>query len=509
MTTEAPDHGQLATAALQLAVESGDVQAVFKDPTALYGIANPGVWAGEIEGLLQRLPHAIRQALRRAAKAISKTAVREKREKPPQAPQPILVQHGQTWWVLDGARYLAVDRSLASIEVARLHKIDTLVVTEAGSRWMTATELYGTHGVTARRVRWTYDSAGPAWDADERVLDIPGAQVRRGKAIRSDLADGWLTSFVAEPQRPRFFDWLATATCLDRPTASPQFRGPDSAGKALLVAALATLLGGRTDYVHATSDFNAGLIFAPLVVLDEGVAESNPDAFRRITGNREHQVTAKNRMPEELHGCPRVVVTSNEPDPLRLGREELSSQSEHALGRRILVFDVQQDAVEYLAFIGGWKATAGWADPDGELVCHLRWLGENRKVDVGNRFLVQGDAAEWVSSSHLRAGVAGDIVQAFLAYDDLVQEGRTGSLKDPHPFVFYDGKKDVVGINIGGLHANWAALVDHKTPTNQRLSKALQRLSGQEVPVRPDVRPGTRGPRVYLVSEAKLRGGSE
>lgn len=497
---------------LKAGIDSGDVDALKKDREVALGVVRPLAHAGEVEILLGRLPHAERAALKRIGRQLV-MAERTARKAPRVAAMPLIVQHGQTWWVLDGDRYLAVEARLVATEVARLtaaagSPVDTLVTTESGARRMTPVEIYDAHGVTARRLRWTYDASGPAWDEVERVLDVPGARVRRGGAARSELVEGWLDQFVAESQQRTFLDWLATATRLDRPTSSPQLRGPDSAGKAMLVSALATLLGGRTDYAHATDDFNAGLIFGPLVILDEGVAESRPDAFRRLTGNREHQVCAKNRMPEELVGCPRVVVTSNEPDPLRLGREELSSQSEHALGRRILVFDVQPAAAEYLAFIGGWDTTHGWAEPDGELVCHLRWLAETREVTPGRRFLVEGDAAEWVASSHLRVGVAGDLVQAYLAYEDLIADARTAVLAEPSPFHFYTKHPDMVGINVGGLQANWQRLVgDAKTPTNQRLGAALRRLSGQEEPVRPDLDSRERGPRVYLVNQSKLRGG--
>jgi hypothetical protein len=500
------DYGALAVDRLTVAVETGDPAGVYADAGALYGIARPGVWAGQIEALLGELPHKHRVAIRRAAKATA-GAVIEERTRPPvrEVPAlPLLVVHGAVWRVLDEDRYLVVQRELSVVELGRLHEIETTVpVGENGVRELKPGEAYKVHGVTAREIRWTYDAAGPSWDPTERILEIPGARVRQGRAERSEVVEGWLYSLVPEGQIETLLDWLATSVILDRPTASPQFRGPDSAGKALLVAALTTLLGGRTDYTHATGDFNAGLIFGPLVVLDEGVAESKPDAFRRLTGNREHPVTAKNRMPEELRGCPRVIVTSNEPDPLRLGREELSSQSEHALGRRILIFDVQTAAVDYLADIGGWSATAAWAEPDGELVCHLRWLAETRgpKVRTGDRFLVEGDAGAWVASSHLRRGTGADVLAAYQAYQD-DPEVRAQCKGDP--FV-HDRESGRVGVSPGALLRCWREILgpQEKVPSSQVLGRALKRLSGQEKPTRGGPE-GDRGPRRYWVDPGRL-----
>lgn len=503
--TATPEGPPAWIAVLKEAVETGSTKALYENDDVLVGVVHPGAHGGEVEALLAQLPHAVKSSLRRAGKAIL-SARKTARKAPQIQPLPLIVQHGPTWWLLDGDRYLSVISSLAAIEVGRLNPgVDTLVVTENGSRYMTSVEVYGLHGVTARRIVWTYDASGPVWDPESRVLRIPGARVSAGPATYSPRAERWLSLLVPEPQLPKLLDWLATAAMLDRPTSAPQLRGPDSVGKGLLAAALTTWLGGRTDYRHATSEFNAGLIHGPLVVLDEGVAESVPDVFRSLTGSREHQVCEKGRMPEELVGCPRVLTLSNEADPHKLGREELSSHSEHALGRRILVFDVQHGAADYLAELGGFDATSDWTQAHGELVCHLRWLAENRDVEHGRRFLVEGDAAAWVSSAHLRAGVAGDIVQAYQAYKDLEEEGRTSTVNQPHPFHYAPGTSGIVGINVGGLKANWQLLVgDAKVPSHQRLSAALRRLSGQEVPIRPRGSGEDRGPRVYLVSTSKL-----
>lgn len=498
--------GEVAVAALQRAIETEDYEALYAQPDVLRGIVRPGAQAGEVERLLQQLPHKHRTALKRAGKAIVASD-----KSPTAGPQlarpeglPLLVENGKTWWVFDGSSYLQVSKDLAAVEVMRLHPhIKTTVpVGESGQRYLTPVELYAALGETAKKVRWTYNAEGARWDALTRVLDIPGARVCAGPARHSERVARWLKLLVDKPEL--MLDWLATCPQLDRPTSAAQLKGPDSIGKAMLAAALTTWLGGRVNYRHATGDYSAGLIHGPLVLLDEGTADSRPDEFRSLTGNHEHEVMAKFRMPETLLGCPRVLITSNENDSLQLGREELSVYSENALGRRILVFEGQEAAAIYLAELGGWDATGDWAKADGELVCHLRWLAENREVKPGKRFLVEGDASSWVASAHLRAGLASEVVQAYVAYEDLVEEGRTGSMSEPQPFHFDPDQPELVGISVGGLQGNWKKLVgDARAPSHQALSKVLRRLSGQEQPKRIGTK-NDRGPRVYLVEQSKL-----
>ena len=489
---------------LRAGVASGNLAPVFGDQEVLANITRPGNAAGDVASLLLELPHQVKNELRRAGKELVK-AERAQRKERVSRDLPLIVQHGRTWWCLDSDRYFSVEDRLAAVELNRIHKLDTTVVGENSSRWMNPVEVYDQYGVTAVDVRWTYGSEGPAWDARERLLDVPGARVREGVAEYSPEVDAWLQCFVKQSQTSRMLDWLATAHLLDRPTSSPQFRGPSSAGKAMLVAGLATWLGGSCEYAAATGDFNACLISGPVVVLDEGVAESKPDAFRQITGKREHNVCAKFRNPEMLRGCPRVIITSNESDPLRLGKEELSLDSENALGKRILVFDVQEAAVEYLERLGGWSATSEWAGSEGALVRHLRWLAETREVAHGSRFLVQGDSEEWIATAHLREGVAKNLIQAFEAYRDLIEDGRTGEISGGQPFYFNYGE-GLVGINVRGLQDHWKMLVgDTRVPTTNKLSDILKRLSGQDKPVRPKT-DGERLPRVYLVPISSISG---
>jgi hypothetical protein len=499
---EQVEHGALAVRALKAAVEAQDYAPLFGDATALYGIARPGIWAGEVEGLLRRVPHTDRLALRRAAKAIAASVVEKGRDRPlREVPVlPLIVVHGKTWRVLGDGEYRVIERELVVVELGRSQDVQTRIpVGETGHRGLKPAEAYEEHGVTAQRVRWTYGAGSLAWDPVTDTLDLPGARVREGEAEYSERCDRWLRLLGGEV----LLDWVATAPLLDRPTSAVQLRGPPGVGKGLFTAAMACWLGGRVDYQDATGDANAGLAHAPLVVLDEGVADSRPDELRKLTGGRDLRIRMLYRMPEELVGCPRVLITSNEHDPLRLGREDLSSDSQHALGQRILVLEADRRAADLLASWGGWQGTDGWAAPEGELVRHLRWLAASREVQPGNRFLVQGDSQAWVSSSHLRRGVGADVLAAYRSYqDDVELRTRCEAPNEPDPFHCIDGQ---VGISPGALQRCWRLLIGphEKVPASQVLARALKNLSGQKTPTRSG-REGARGPRRYWVAIEQL-----
>jgi len=498
------DHGAVAVKLLRAAVASGDVQPVYQSPDALYGIERSGVWAGEIEGLLGQLSHKDRTGLRRAARKVARSVIDDSTRPPLREvpPLPLLVVHGPSWRVAAGDRYLTVQRELVVVELGRLHGVATTIpVGESGSRALKPQEAYEAHGVTADRVRWTYGAAGAAWDSQTRTLDLPGARVRDGEAIRSARVERWLELLGAGAI---LLDWLATAPLLDRPTSALQIRGPAGIGKGLIAAGLANWLGGRTTYAEATGPYDAELIHGPLVVLDEGVAESRPDAFRRLTGNFEHRVSAKYRMAEDLRGCPRILITSNEHDPLRLGREELSAESEHALGQRIIVVEGSIAAGRYLASLGGWQETGTWCEPDGELVRHFRWLAETRDVSPGRRYLVEGDAGAWVAAAHLRRGVGADVLAAYQAHQE---DAAIRDRCDGDPFV-HDG--DLVGISPGSLLRSWRLLLgpQERIPSSQALARVLKRLAGQDKPSRGGPE-GDRGPRRYWVASERLTEGDD
>ena len=487
------DHGERAVATLQQAIVAGDGALVLADATALYGIQRPGVWAGEVEARLLQLPRAEAQAIRRAARRVAGTRPVPGPAHPERPPLPALVVVGQTWWVRQVRGYVPILRELGPVELERAGYDCSGQTAEGAERRLSPVEVYDRHGVTGGEVRWVYDLAEPQWDPDERVLSVSAARVTHGRTAHSAAVALWLEQLTDQPET--LLDWLATAHLLQRPTCAVQISGADSIGKSLLVEALAVWLGGVTPYDVAVSRFSAALVRGPLIWLDEGAVEPHPDAFRRLTGNRRHPIEEKYRSGEYLIGCPRVLVVSNERDPLQLGHLDLAPESEQAIGRRILQLRGMPAAAR------SQEQTAGWAERDGDLVAHLRWLAATREVTPGARFLVEGDGAAWVATAHMRSGIGADVLHAYRTWST---EEELQTLLDRLGIEPFAHAPDLVGVSPSHLARAWKTLVgeSERVPSLRRLGEALRRLAGQG----PDRRGRAelRGPRRYWVPAERL-----
>lgn len=215
-----------------------------------------------------------------------------------------------------------------------------------------------------------------------------------------DVSD-WL-ALIGGSEGERLLDWLATCTDLSKPTCALYVRGPKSVGKGMLAAALSRLWGkSKTTYADVVfTGFTSALRSCPIVHVDEQLPKDpkgmGSAAFRSLVGESSHPFSEKGRPTATLHGCPRVLITTNSHDALRLADEDLTREDQEAIAERVLYVLADPGAADLLTRGG----TADWVDDGdapGRICRHIAWLIENWKVKhPGNRFLVQGHGSEWV-----------------------------------------------------------------------------------------------------------------
>jgi hypothetical protein len=273
----------------------------------------------------------------------------------------------------------------------------------------------------------------------------------------------------------KWMDWLATIMDTERPTCAVYIESVKGTGKGMLSKALAGLWGAAaaTSYADATGPFNYALVNCPLVHIDEGVdtgafrSSGWSSAFRSLISESSRPLTRKYADTATLEGCPRVLITANNGDALHL-RERLTANDQDAIAARILHIYGCSGAAAYLEALGGRDATQGWVDaPNGELLRHLVWLRENRKVKYGNRFIVEGVETAYHQALVSGNPATGDILEA-LAYCFAKPQLADGIVPGPNGLVY---------INVQGLKAAWAVAVGTMPPGARDIANGLKALS--------------------------------
>lgn len=405
-------------------------------------------------------------------------------------PYLVKITGSASWYVATADSYALVDEPLIRAELGRhWPELPTSVPAQDPERPpkpMGPSALFTAYGVRAESVVYTYTGStrfrpGAGHTGELRIRCIGAPQVR--PARHPDVLE-WL-SLLTGPQYDTVLDWLATMPQLDRPTAALLLIGDNTMGKSMIATGSARYFGASvTDYDDIFKGrFNDALLRSPIVFLDEGTQqESRSAGFRKLIANSNHAVEGKNRPSATLEGCPRLIVAANNPDPLRLSREELSAADEDAIGERILMIRCSAAAGLWLKEHGQFAATHDWVtrgeDEPGKIPETIEWLRQNRTVKPGGRFLVRGDAAEWAALAGTRTGHPSTILDAIATW-----------LNDPHlqaelrrngaePFVIHPEHPDAILVSNIRLRAAWDALLRDRPPNHIQVSKALERLSG-------------------------------
>lgn len=291
-----------------------------------------------------------------------------------------------------------------------------------------------------------YDSLGRA------VLEMGVASLPEVPAIFHQDCQDYLDAIVAgTDDGDRFLDWLATSGDLSRATTALLLRGKRSAGKTMLAEALSQLFGGKADFSKVMGNFNALLLESALIHLEEGVDKSGRSAasvsnkFRETVGGSSLAVERKGVDPVEVQGNYRVLITSNNPQPIPVDNAK-NLEDFRAIAMRVLPIYFGYEPQAFLAAIGGRAATENWVTRNlgdrkvpGILVEHISWLRENREAkDYEDRFLVPAEINNW-HVKHLLQGVLRDVLYTVgvglsLTEDDIViaHEGRAWIQAEPH-----------------------------------------------------------------------------
>lgn len=486
-----------------LDVLASSPEDVLQDPSHLAALGDPGQWAGDVEVALSRLPRRLSDAIRRAARSVLR-AGRAAVQASPQGAQgrvgqdaptlPEVLMSGAKCFVRRGDRYRLVDRAIVPTELAREGLRVTTTTSDGGSRPMSFAELYSAYGDRVDEVVYRLGAVSDTFVGG--VLTIGCGAVDPSLTPRYDpQVDEWL-DVLAGVQADRLRDWLASVTDLEHPTAALYLRAPAGAGKSMLATGIQRVFGpGVADYDDVVlGAYSGALLRQPIVWLDERAGEDKHGrgsaGFRALTANSRHRLTEKYLAAGTLVGCPRLVVTSNDDDALRFGREDLARTDEEAIGIRILHLVASSETAAYLEACGGRPYTDDWVSlPDGSagrIARHILWLRDNWQVTrPGSRLLVEGEVGAWIRGQASRSGLSQEILVAIGRY--LVEYRHHADV----PRVAAVDNGEVV-VYTSELCQAWGKLTgDQRSMTSARLGRAIGRFAAPH-------RGAKRGHRVTL-----------
>lgn len=293
------------------------------------------------------------------------------------------------------------------------------------------------------------------------------------EAVYCPEVDHWL-HLLGGQNADKLLDWVATITQLDKQSAALYIQGSPGTGKSLLSQGLAKIWhrGGPTELVRVLGDWSADIARCPLIVADEQI----PQAFkgqrtsaeiRSLIGSSARTLSRKYLANSDLMGSTRLILSANNADMLVFD-ETLSQHDLEAVAGRFVHIVGDKRARTYLESI----RTEGWVEDD-VIAKHALWLRDNRVVQAGRRFLVEGDAQDIGKMLATRGGVAGRVAEWLVR---CVMDTKSTALT----------QQDLVRIGNGEYLVNTDALVVHwdtfvkssrTPPTTPQVGAALRNLS--------------------------------
>lgn len=295
------------------------------------------------------------------------------------------------------------------------------------------------------------------------------------KAEYSEAVAKWLC-FLGAQHESTLLDWLSIATALEDPCAALYLDGAPGTGKTLLADGLARLwtTAHPTPLSQAMGGFNEVLTQCPLVLADEMIpkdykGQPRTEELRQFIQERTRPLRRKYLSATPLEGATRVIITSNNRE-LLTSYQNLSPEDIQAITERLIYIECPVDARRFLQSLGT-KHVRAFVEDD-EIAKHALWLRDNRKVERGGRFYVEGKDSRLLRQLTVGTGLRSAVCHWLVSY--LLSPRKLDSTGDRLVFVC-DGSLYACA---RGLSQRWASYETHeKAPSIARLGRALQGLS--------------------------------
>ncbi len=368
--------------------------------------------------------------------------------------------------VCDTNLVASVNRDLAPAPV------ELYVTTQRSHRPKNLQELIIDYGQVARHYVHTLTADRSYYDDKTQTFYKCISRRADLQAVYHPEIDAWL-DHLGGSQASKLKDWVATVTDLSRASCALILSGPAGSGKSLLPLGLARLYhrGGPTELLDIIKGFNSLILKCPLICADEELprVQNRPVSsgyLRALISSDSRTINAKNRAEVPVAGNIRLVISVNNPDAIFVGDKDDTADAD-AFAARFLHIQVDDMPSQYINALGGRSGRMrDWVD--GDLIAqHALWLKDNRIVQAGKRFLVEGDA-------HAMA----DRLNSNSEVGSMIHEWIAKYLADPTShvpgIVVGDGR---VLVNAQSLSASWDSYITYtKVPYTKILERRLRGL---------------------------------
>lgn len=334
-----------------------------------------------------------------------------------------VIQKSRTFYLFFAGSYLppCTDADVVSSAVRDLSPapVELWKISRTGELLLkTPNEMVREHGSVASTVSVSLNAQRSSYDEKSRTFTEAPCPMRETIQPTYDPeVDEWL-KWLTGGQYETVSDWLSVVTRLDEPCAALYLDGAPGVGKTLLADGLARIWSTDrpTAFEQALADFNDGLTACPLVLADESVPRDfrgrvRTAELRQFIQARSRPLKRKFQPDSTLIGCTRLIITANNRE-LLASTENLTANDIGAIVDRLIYVQCGTNAGRYLNSLGP-RVVSEFVRGD-RIAKHALWLGLNRTVTRGKRFLVEGtDSAlhrSLTTSSGMRSAVCNWLV---------------------------------------------------------------------------------------------------
>lgn len=256
------------------------------------------------------------------------------------------------------------------------------------------------YGQVAKRIE--ADISAPYSTFNPRTKIFTEATARRRldlEPVYHPEINDWLIALGGDLS-DKLLDWVSCVTKLDRVCCALVLQGSQGVGKSLLCYGLASLWEAAvpTNLQNATGSFNGALANMPLIVSDEGISmrdEQMSEKLRSLIATQSRELNRKYMPVTQLRGAIRLIITTNEDNVLQF-KGTHTSESTEAIAKRFLKIEGDETARAHMVRMVKRGEQDAWRNT--KIPEHALWLSQNRKVNSGDRFLVEGAVDENIIS---------------------------------------------------------------------------------------------------------------